>query len=235
MDLDRLLDLARVPTWTTAESEPEPAPPSRVRVAVARDAAFCFYYEDNLDLLRLAGAELVPFSPLDDRALPEGVAMLYLGGGYPELHAERLAENREMRAAIRRFHNDGGAILAECGGMMACCRDLRDAQGRHFPFWDLIPAHVVLQTRFAALGYATVETERETLFGPAGTRLRGHEFHYSTRELLAPLPSATRLLRPDREARPDGIQVGGLLAGYAHVHLGSNPDVARNLVKRLTP
>jgi cobyrinic acid a,c-diamide synthase len=230
LDLDHLLALAQVPTLPPAEPE-APAPPHRaVRLALARDPAFCFYYEDNLDRLRAAGAEIVPFSPLDDAEIPEETELVYLGGGYPEVFASRLAANAPMRAAIRRFHAEGGTILAECGGMMACGRSLRDASGAEFPMWDLIPARFVMQERFAALGYVTVVSDRPTPLGPGGTQVRGHEFHYSRLEPLAPLPYATLLLRPDRAARPDGIQIGGLLAGYAHLHFGSNPGAARSLV-----
>ncbi|MBX6316142.1 MAG: cobyrinate a,c-diamide synthase [Isosphaeraceae bacterium] len=230
LDLDRLLALARAPELPPERSRRTERPPRRVRVALARDPAFCFYYEDNLDQLREAGADLIPFSPLDDAELPAGAELVYLGGGYPEVVADRLATNAAMRVAIRRFHAEGGTILAECGGMMACCRELRDLSGRAFSMWDLIPARVVMQARFAALGYVTVRTERPTPLGPAGTEIRGHEFHYSTLEPLAPLSYATHLIRPDRPPRPDGIQVGGLLAGYAHLHFGSNPDVARRLL-----
>jgi cobyrinic acid a,c-diamide synthase len=229
LDLDQMLALARPPRLPTA-SEHSQIPARPVRVGLARDPAFCFYYEDNLDLLRAAGAELVPFSPLNDRVIPEGVERIYLGGGYPEVFAERLAGNASMRASLRRYHAEGGAIYAECGGLMACARTLRDANGQEYPMWDLIPARVTMQPRFAALGYVTVSADRPTLLGPPGTRVRGHEFHYSTLEPLATLSYATSLLRPGRERKPDGIQVGGLLAGYAHVHLGSNPDVASRLV-----
>ena len=123
--------------------EPSPARAGAVRVGLARDPAFCFYYEDNLDLLRAAGAEIVPFSPLDDPALPEGVELVYLGGGYPEVFAARLAANAPMRQSIRRYHAEGGAILAECGGLMACAETLRDASGDDHPMWGLIPARVV--------------------------------------------------------------------------------------------
>jgi len=229
IDLDRLIALARIPCLPGPR--PEPGPPGRVaRVAWARDPAFCFYYEDNLDLLRAAGGEVVAFSPLADRSLPEGTDVLYLGGGYPEFFAGQLAANDPMRRSIRRFHAEGGTILAECGGLMACCRELVDGSGRVYPMWDLIPARVVMRPRFAALGYVTVIAEGPTHFGPAGTTLRGHEFHYSTLQPLARLDHATRLDRPGEEPRPDGIRVGGLLAGYAHVHLGSNPAVARHLV-----
>ena len=229
LDLDRLLALARPPRLGEGLAKAPPPATSR-RVALARDAAFCFHYEDNFDLLRDAGAEVVPFSPLADAALPEGAELLLLGGGYPELFAGQLAENAPMRAAIRRFHDDGGPILAECGGLMACCRELRDLQGRAFPMWGLIPARVAMRDRFAALGYVEIETISPTALGPPGTVLRGHEFHYSALEPLAPLSHATRLNRPGLPPKPDAIAIGGLLAGYAHAHFASNPEVASRLV-----
>jgi cobyrinic acid a,c-diamide synthase len=229
LELDRMLALARPPRLPPGP-EHSLAPARTVRVGLARDPAFCFYYEDNLDLLRAAGAELVPFSPLNDRVIPEGVERIYLGGGYPEVFAAQLAGNASMRASLRRYHAQGGTIYAECGGLMACARTLRDADGQDYPMWDLIPTRVTIQPRFAALGYVTVSADRPTLLGPPGTRVRGHEFHYSTLEPLATLSYATSLLRPGREPKPDGIQIGGLLAGYAHVHFGSNPDAANWLV-----
>jgi len=232
LDLGGLIELARVPRLPPQTSKAAVRPARIARVAIARDPAFCFYYEDNLDLMRAAGAELVPFSPLAESALPEQVELVYLGGGYPEVFAAQLAANGAMRASIARYHARGGAILAECGGMMACCRELRDLSGTSYPMWGLIPARVVMETRFTALGYATVATEKPTLLGPAGTQVRGHEFHYSTLEPLAALPYATRLLRPGRDARADGIQIGGLLAGYAHMHFGSNPEVAQRIVQQ---
>jgi cobyrinic acid a,c-diamide synthase len=230
LDLDRLLALARAPSLPALAQTPRKALTPRVQVAVARDTAFCFYYQDNLDLLRDAGAELTMFSPLRDVRLPEGVQLLYLGGGYPELHAEKLAANRSLRESIRRFHREGGAILAECGGMMACCQSLTDSGGRPWPMWDLIPANVVMHPRFSALGYVTVVVDRQSLFGPPGTALRGHVFHYSSLEPLEPLSYATSLHRTGRAPTPDGIAVGGLLAGYAHVHFGSNPEVVPRLL-----
>jgi cobyrinic acid a,c-diamide synthase len=233
LPLDRILALASPPRIAEFEEALHAAVMGeRVRVGVARDSAFCFYYEDNLDLLRDAGAELVTFSPLEDRSLPEGIERLYLGGGYPELAAARLAANTSMCHAIRRYHADGGIILAECGGMMACCRELRDVSGQSFPMWDLIPARVAMQSRLAALGYVTLETDEATCLGPAGTRIRGHEFHYSTLEPLTQLPFVSRLVRSGAPDKPDGIQIGGLLAGYAHLHFGSNAAVASRFVER---
>ena len=233
LDLDRLLAIATPPRLAACTSDQLNAPIAgpRKRVAVARDAAFCFYYEDNLTLLRVSGAELVPFSPLSDRSLPENIDLVLLGGGYPEVFAAQIAANEPMRASIRRYHADGGPIYAECGGLMACTEMLRLQDRSEFPMWGLIPARVTMQNRFAALGYVTAATTQITRLGPEGTQVRGHEFHYSTLEPLGPLEYVTTLLRDDRPPRPDGIAVGGLLAGYAHLHFGSNPSVADALLR----
>jgi cobyrinic acid a,c-diamide synthase len=230
LNLDRILDAARAPSLA-----PEPQLPSfevepSVRIAVARDPAFCFYYEDNFDCLREAGAEIVLFSPLADSELPHDCALVYLGGGYPELFAERIASNTPMCEAIRSFHAEGGLIFAECGGMMACSRSIRDHSGREFPMWDLIPLRVVMQPKLSALGYVTVVTDLPSALGPVGTAIRGHEFHYSRIEPLAPLTYVTSLHRLNSGSHPDAVASKGLVAGYAHMHFGSNRDVARNLV-----
>jgi cobyrinic acid a,c-diamide synthase len=233
LDLDRLVELAQIPHLAPVpiREEPRTSPGGGVRLGLARDPAFCFYYEDNLDALRAAGAEIVPFSPLEDPSLPPGIDLVYLGGGYPEIHAARLAANAGMRASIRNFHAQGGAILAECGGMMACTESIRDQEGKDHPLWGLIPAQAVMQPKLAALGYVSVVSERDSLLGTAGTMARGHEFHYSRLESPSPLPYATSLHRPGRPPKPDGIQIGGLLAGYAHLHFGSNSGVAASLLE----
>ena len=229
IDIDAILAVARPPKlvaprqFDVLASELKPT----MRVGVARDAAFLFYYEDNLDLLRAAGAEVVAFSTLDDAAIPDDVDLIYLGGGYPELHAPRLAANVSMRDSIRSYHARGGRVYAECGGMMACCSELVDGFGRSYPMWGLIPARTVLGPRRAALGYATIEATADTWFADAGTRIRGHEFHYSRLEAEGPLTRVTSLLRADNPTKPDAVAVGGLVAGYAHAHFGSNPNAIR--------
>jgi cobyrinic acid a,c-diamide synthase len=233
VDVDALLELSACPhlvALPAAVGEGNAIKMAPVRIAVARDAAFCFYYEDNLDLLRAAGAETVFFSPLHDEHLPECVDGVYLGGGYPELHAARLAANRDMIADLRRFHGDGGLIYAECGGLMYCARELVDADGRAFPMLDLLPARTVMQPRRAALGYVTWRATENTLFGAAGTQVRGHEFHYSRLEPLGPLHAAALLERDGEEPKSDGFVLGGLLAGYAHLHLASSPEALAALV-----
>jgi cobyrinic acid a,c-diamide synthase len=237
--LEETVDVALlIQQCTEAKSVREPSvadltaslPRPRRRVAVARDAAFCFYYPENLDRLQAAGAELVPFSPLRDRELPLPIDLLYLGGGYPEVHAERLAGNREVLAAIRRFHRDGGSIYAECGGLMYCGRELVDTAERKFPMLDLLPVRTVMQRRLAALGYVRWQAQRTNLLGPSGTEVRGHEYHYSRLEPLGPLHPTVLLEREGQEPRPDGYCVGALLAGYAHLHFASHPAVVGNLL-----
>lgn len=233
IDIDALIALARAPKLADPARPLPIEPDRRFRVAIAYDRAFQFYYEDNLDDLRDHGAEIVRFSPLDDAAIPERVDLLYLGGGYPELYGERIAGNIAMRESIRRFHAEGGAILAECGGMMACCRAIEDAEGRRYDGWGLIPATIVMRKRFVALGYVTIETAVESLFGAPGTTLRGHEFHYSTlvSDHADAAPFVFNLLRRDDAPRPDGFGIDGLSASYAHAYFGSNPSVSSAIAR----
>jgi cobyrinic acid a,c-diamide synthase len=235
VDVDRVLAVCEVDAAAEAvipwqqQTAPSCGSPN-TRVAVARDAAFCFYYPENLELLEQAGCQIVPFSPLDSSELPEGIDLLYLGGGYPELHAAKLAANVQLLGSIRRFHERGGAIYAECGGLMYCCRELVELSGNAFPMLDLLPARTVMQERRVALGYVRLRTTRLSPLGPAGTEARGHEFHYSLLEPLGPLTYAAELDPGRGPARPDGLVAGNLYAGYTHLHFGSNPGLAAGLL-----
>jgi cobyrinic acid a,c-diamide synthase len=232
VDLDGNLKLAKSSPVANVESITYVTRSSRrCRMGVARDAAFCFYYPENLELLENAGAQIVPFSPLADSALPDGINALYVGGGYPELHARQLAENHSLRQSIRDFHRKGGTIYAECGGLMYVCRELIDAAGNSFPMLDLLAARTIMQPRLAKLGYVVFRTNRDTILGPSGTEARGHQFHYSRLEPLGPLTYAGELIRED-ERTPDGIVAENVLAGYAHLHFASNPEIPAFLVNR---
>ncbi len=157
VDLDALLALARQQSTDLIAPITTPSPQaSRVRIGVARDAAFCFYYQDNLDLLSEAGAELVDFSPIIDQALPADLGGLYLGGGYPEIHAAALSENRPMLAAIRDFAQSGAPVYAECGGFMYLTEAIADSAGQEHTMVGLFPTRARMQTRLAALGYLEV-------------------------------------------------------------------------------
>jgi cobyrinic acid a,c-diamide synthase len=229
LELSSCRPLTAFPNVAYTGSQPQ-ATTKRVRIAVARDASFCFYYQDNLDLLEAAGAELAFFSPLQDERLPAAIDGIYLGGGYPELHAACLAANGSMIVDLRRFHHGGGCFYAECGGLMYCGRELVDTAGRTFPMLDLLPARAVMQERRAALGYVAWRATGDTLLGSACTEVRGHEFHYSRLEPLGALHPAALLERDGEAPKPDGFVQGGLLAGYAHLHFASNPGALRTLV-----
>jgi cobyrinic acid a,c-diamide synthase len=201
-----------------------------VKVGIAYDLAFCFYYPDNLELLEAAGAELVKFSPLNDQVLPD-VDMLYLGGGYPELHGATLAGNVTMRTAIRQFAERGGTIYSECGGMMYLTQAIRDFAGTSYDMVGLFPAETVMQKSDLTLGYRTVELSRDCILGASGTTVRGHEFHYSTM-VLKGIPSYACALRDAQgnSKGQDGLSVGNTLALYTHLHFASQPQIASSLV-----
>jgi len=208
--------------------------PSSVRLGVARDPAFCFYYEENLELLAQSGAQLVPFSPLTDRELPENLHGIYLGGGYPELYAARLAANESMKRSIAAQAAAGLPIYAECGGLMYLSREIEDLEGRSHPMAGVLPLRVRMLPRLKALGYREITLTGPGLLGPAGTRARGHEFHYS--EIAAELEDLPRqysiTARQGQDAAPEGFSVNNVLASYVHLHFGSNPEIARHLVGR---
>ena len=230
LDLDLLLRIAgaRASSDETTAADPLIAKGEPVRLGVARDAAFCFYYEDNLDLLRTAGAELVFFSPLKDQHLPPGLQGLYLGGGYPELHARRLSENTTLREQIRAFAENGRPVYAECGGFMYLCRSITDQEGQTFPMAGLYPFRARMQARLRSLGYRQPRVQRDCLLAPAGAVLHGHEFHYSTIEEHHLEVEPAYLLD---DGRPEGYMHHHTLAGYIHLHWGRTPEAASRFVE----
>jgi cobyrinic acid a,c-diamide synthase len=230
LDLDGLL--AALPPLALPEEQAWDAALPTVRLGVARDRAFCFYYPENLELLARNGAELVPFSPLDDPELPAGLDGIYLGGGYPELYAGRLAENFGLKQALKACAAEGMPIYAECGGLMYLCREIGDLEGQGHPMAGVFPFTVRMLPRLKALGYREVTLTSAGLLGPAGTRARGHEFHYS--EIVGEPNGVPRLYRLTPRKGGEGVAEGycehNVLASYVHLHFGSNPEVARNLV-----
>ncbi|PTN33612.1 cobyrinate a,c-diamide synthase [Desulfonatronum sp. SC1] len=199
-----------------------------ITIGVARDPAFCFYYQENFRLLERAGARLAFFSPLGDERLPEGVAGLYLGGGYPELYSAGLAANRALREAIWAAAQDGMPVYAECGGMMYLLSELEGVDGERFPMVGFFPGRARMYSRFQALGYRKVELLDEGVLGPAGTVLRGHEFHYSGLEEISESAREPAFRVADRRGRESlaGFRRGNVTASYVHLHFGSHPPAA---------
>jgi cobyrinic acid a,c-diamide synthase len=229
--IDDYVDVDQLLTTTRTQRRPAPvqsAPPNpRARIGVARDEAFCFYYADNLELLAQAGAELVEFSPIRD-PLPPDLDGLYLGGGYPELHAEELAENTGTTTAIREFADAGGPVYAECGGLMYLAEHLRVGDSV-YPLCGVLPFSTTMP---AALKLAYVEVETTGgLFG-SGRRARGHLFHHSeiSGDRSSSLCYQLRTSRGDQGE--EGYNHRNVLASYIHLHFASDPRLATSLVDR---
>lgn len=236
VDLSQVLKMARSAP-PLREHLPKIFPRSfskpHVRLGVVRDAAFHFYYQDGLDLLAALGAELVWVSALEDPALPPDLDGLYIGGGYPEMFLERLAQNRGFMESLRRAFSRGMPIYAECGGMMYLCRAIVDFAGKEYPMVGLLPGVCRMAKRREALGYVEACVLTDNILAPAGMRLVGHEFHYSYIEgVPAEIPRAYLLFREGEEGRPDGYVLGNLLATYLHLHFAACPEVARHFIER---
>ena len=230
MDLDALLSAVSGSAERPDEEEedsPVAPPGASVRLAVARDEAFCFYYEDNFRLLRKAGAELVEFSPLHDDALPENIDGVYFGGGFPELYGVQLAGNHSMLESVRACAAQGKWVYGECGGYLYLLDSLTDFQGMRHSMLGLLPGEAKMNERLQSLGYRELHCISDSVFRN-GTCLRGHEFHYSS---ASPGEGAGELFEARNVRNLAVFSSAGALRGtvcgsYAHLHLGSNPDAA---------
>lgn len=228
---------------------------NKLRIAVAYDRAFCFYYEDNLDLLRKAGAEIVKFSLLHDKAIPQADA-LYIGGGYPELYADDLSKNQLMLEAIHNWADSGKPMYAECGGLMYLSKGIHNFEGKFFQMAGILPFETQMKKERFCLGYREIKLQEDCMLGKKGNKLRGHEFHYSSIVQQTGSPESRRLsgVESDRatvkeyhnlaydlknnngERLPnEGYIYKNTLASYIHIHFGSNPAIAENFINFINP
>ncbi|MDH4027636.1 MAG: cobyrinate a,c-diamide synthase, partial [Nitrospirota bacterium] len=207
-----------------------------VKIGLAYDRAFCFYYEDNLDLLRQEGAEIVRFSPLTDSALPDNIDALYLGGGYPELYAAQLSGNRSMIDSIRGFADGGGPVYAECGGFMYLTQGIYDTENSYHPMAGVFPFRTRMMKGRARLGYREAVLKEDCMLGKEGDAVRGHEFHYSE---IVDSAEARKLVSAEVYSVRDGegvhiydegFRVKNTFGSYIHVHFGSNQLTAKNII-----
>jgi len=235
VDLERLQALAHSapPLTTTSVIAHHPVVCRRPRIAVARDEAFSFTYQDNLDLLAAAGAEIVFFSPLHDQDLPSNVMGVILGGGFPEIYARELAANTGMQQALRQAHDLGLFIYAECGGLMFLTEAIVDIEGREYPVAGLLPGSCVM-TSHLTMGYRLARAASESWFLREGESVRAHEFHYAEWQgRPAELPPAYSLRSPrdGGQCRVEGACVGNLWASFVHVQFASKPELAERFVE----
>jgi cobyrinic acid a,c-diamide synthase len=220
-DLEEIIGIARHSPGT---STPTPLLPQRVgeaRIAVAAGLAFSFAYPDNLEALAAAGAELATFDPCSDDRLPDGCTGLLAGGGFPEVYADALSQNVALLADVRHHVAEGMAVWAECGGLLWLCRSLDDRL-----LAGVIDAKAVMTERLN-LGYRRAVSNADAPIGPAGTEVRGHEYHYSEVQ-----PAGSALTLVGREGSSDaGFATDRLFASYLHVHLGARPDLAEGFLR----
>lgn len=218
IDIDGLLALAASAAPVYCEEVNLPKQRETVRIAVARDNAFCFYYEDSLDALREMGVELVPFSPLSNSELPQDIQGMYLGGGYPELYAQRLSENAPMRASVKAALERGVPCIAECGGFMYLTESIAS-----YPMVGFIPGKSFDTGKLTRFGYISLKAGHDTLLCTAGGEIRGHEFHHWDSENTG---GSFTAVKASGKSWKCVHATETLYAGYPHFHFYSNPDFA---------
>jgi len=214
---------------------------SKLRIAVARDRAFCFYYEDNLDLLRDAGAEIVTFSLLSDSEIPGDVDALYIGGGYPELYAKELSANRRMLSSIKQFADSDMPVYAECGGFMYLTNGIWKVEDGISKMWEMagiFPFETQMKDRLSRLGYREIHLKEDCILGRKDSVIRGHEFHYSeikdgsqqsavsSQRSIYSVRDVYGSLLPD-----EGYRIKNTIGSYMHMHFGSNREIAKNFIE----
>ncbi|MCP3966087.1 MAG: cobyrinate a,c-diamide synthase [Lentisphaerae bacterium] len=238
-DLDKILELSNTTAPVTKHSKK--APTQKLKLGIAYDKAFNFYYEDNLDLLKENGFELINFSPLIDDHLPEGLNGIYIGGGFPEVFARVLSANTSMRNAIKDFAGSGGFIYAECGGYMYLSNEIKTEDGT-FPMCGIINGKAAMGNRMRSLGYRVMTPASKFSFLPEGLVMRGHEFHWSNIEFRGtPKPLWLSHNTRAQEYLPCGFRHGRVFASYLHLHFASCPKAVTMLadfirqIKQLRP
>ncbi|MBR2214140.1 MAG: cobyrinate a,c-diamide synthase [Selenomonadaceae bacterium] len=235
VNIEAVLKLARSAPLFVEETPPPVAAHDgeKVRIAVAQDEAFSFYYPSSLKVLASLGAEIIPFSPLHDTFLPEADGLI-LGGGFPEMYAKRLFRNTAMRVSIESAAFFGMPVYAECGGFMYLMDSMRDFTGESFPMTGVITGVAQMNKKLQTVGYVTATMERDTVLGKKGAVLRGHEFHFSTEQAVGieyPRAYSVTKMRTG-EKYLAGYAEGNVLGSYLHIHFAGCPEAAACFVEK---
>jgi cobyrinic acid a,c-diamide synthase len=230
IDLDLLINSLEENSIIFEEEELEE---KKIRLAVAYDKAFNFYYHDNLDFLEEKGAEIIYFSPMEDESLPENIDGIYIGGGFPEIFPLELQNNNKMKEAIRNASDKGMPIYAECGGLMYLSNNLKDLESKSYNMVGIFPNDVTMTPRLKRFGYVDVEIQNDCIIGEKGQRFRAHEFHRS--EIKSDYNNYVYEIKKIRngdviKAWQGGYIKNNTLAQYAHIHFYSAPFVGEKFI-----
>lgn len=223
IDINALLKLGHNAESVSCEPVELPIYNEKIRIAIARDNAFCFYYEDSLEALTEMGAELVPFSPLTDKTLPENIQGLYLGGGYPELYAAQLSQNHSMLDSIRSALKSELPCIAECGGFMYLTKAIGN-----YPMVGHLSGECFDTGKLSRFGYVTLTAKQDSMLCPAGASIPGHEFHHWDCTETGSCFTAKKISGKTWDCV---ITTPRLYAGYPHFHFYANPSFAENFYK----
>ena len=226
VDTEKLLSIAKSAPSLLVEKDREEKKKVPVRIGVARDEAFSFYYPASLHALEKMGAELIDFSPLRDSVVPD-VDGLIFGGGFPEMFLHELENNRSMKDSIRQAAASGMPVYAECGGLMYLCRKIQGFDGDAYEMAGLVPGVCEMQKKLQRVGYVTGKALRKSIIADEGDILKGHEFHFSTLACDDDFPWAYNLKGTrQKEGHLEGFARGNVLASYLHLSFEGNPKAA---------
>lgn len=234
IDVRGLIKISRQAPGLTAVNLPSPrrAEALQVTIAIARDKAFNFYYQDNLDTLEMLGARLAEFSPLKDKYLPPGINGIYIGGGYPELFAAQLSANIRMRKSVLQYAREGIPIYAECGGLMYLVNKIVDFKAKAFPMCGVFDCSAAMANKRQALGYIEIEVKKDNILSRKNDKIRAHTFHWSYLKNVSGKESFAYAVSKSKDKEySDGLIRDNVLASYAHLHFASNINLARNFIK----
>lgn len=225
VDIEKILK--RTASYRIKRVEQDLEVQKKVKIGIAKDKAFCFYYEENLRILKKNGAELIEFSPLKDERIPVDIDGIIIGGGYPELYSKELAQNRSLMEQIKSFSERGGPVYAECGGFMYLMESITDREGKKEKMVGIFPFGCSLRKKLRELGYRKIRIKKDSILGPSGTEAKGHEFHYS--EIIGSLNVET-IYDVLGSRKKEGFKKGNTIGSYIHLHFASNPEIAKNFI-----
>lgn len=229
VDIDALIALAKKSPPLETSPDPRLLIPDPLKIGVAKDEAFNFYYGESLSELERLGAEIIYFSPLNDEHLPENISGLLIGGGFPEMFAARLEQNKNLRAEIFNAAQLDLPIFAECGGFMYLMRELIDFDGKSFEMCGAIDGAATMTNKLQSVGYVEAELLRDCVIGKAGDKIRAHEFHFSTAETSDDKIFKCKRMRTGKEYFAGAFKKN-LVASYLHIHFAGCPSAAKSFV-----